>query len=77
MTGHCPGEPPSSEIGEHSYVAHLHVDDIDALYAEWAARNAIVQQTPADKPWGMREMLVATPDGHRIMVGQTLKADGG
>jgi hypothetical protein len=40
--------------------------------AEIAARGAIIRQAPADKPWGLREMLIATPDGHRIMVGQTL-----
>lgn len=26
----------------------------------------------ADKPWGMREFAVATPDGHRIVSGATL-----
>jgi len=26
----------------------------------------------ADKPWGMREFGVRTPDGHRIMFGQEL-----
>jgi uncharacterized glyoxalase superfamily protein PhnB len=25
-----------------------------------------------DKPWGMREFGVKTPDGHRIMFGQVL-----
>ncbi len=31
-----------------------------------------VEWEGADKPWGEREMLVATPDGHRIMVGQDI-----
>ncbi|WER50575.1 hypothetical protein CupriaWKF_34265 [Cupriavidus sp. WKF15] len=48
------------------------MDDIDALHAEPASRGAIIVQPPADKPWGMREMALATPDGHRMMVGQEL-----
>ena len=27
---------------------------------------------PADKPWGLREMAVRTPDGHRIMFCQPM-----
>lgn len=74
MIGHCPGVIPPRELGDHSYFAYLHTDDIDAFHAEIAARGAIVLQPPADKPWGMREMPVATPDGHRLMVGQELPA---
>ncbi len=72
MLGHCSNEKPASEIGDHSYIAYLEIDDVDALHAEIAARGAIIREPPADKPWRMREMLIATPDGHRIMVGQTL-----
>ena len=72
MLGHCPNETPAAEIGAHSYIAYLEIDDVDALQAEIAARGALIRQPAADKPWGMREMLVATPDGHRIMVGQPL-----
>jgi uncharacterized glyoxalase superfamily protein PhnB len=72
MLGHCPNEKPASEIGDHSYIAYLETDDVDALHADIAARGAIIRQPRADKPWKMREMLIATPDGHRIMVGQKL-----
>lgn len=27
---------------------------------------------PIDRAWGMREFAVATPDGHRLMVGEIL-----
>jgi tripartite-type tricarboxylate transporter receptor subunit TctC len=30
------------------------------------------RQSPADKPWGRREMAIATPDGHGMMSGQKL-----
>jgi hypothetical protein len=29
---------------------------------------------PADRPWGRREMALATPDGHRLMFGQHIAA---
>jgi uncharacterized glyoxalase superfamily protein PhnB len=52
--------------------AYLHVDDVDALYTEFVQRGAIVRQPPTDRLWGMREMAVATPDGHRMMIGQKI-----
>jgi len=72
MIGRCPDERPANAIGDHSYFAYFHVDDVDALHAEIAARGAIIRQAPADKPWGIREMEIATPDGHRMVIGQIL-----
>ena len=74
MLGHCPDALPPAELGDHSYFAYIDVDDIDALHAEITARGAIVRVAPADKPWGRREMAVGTPDGHRLMFGQTIPA---
>lgn len=74
MLGHCPDAMPPAQLGDHSYFAYLHVDDVDALHAEFVRRGAIIRLPPADKPWGKREMAVATPDGHRLMVGQSLAA---
>ncbi len=72
MLGHCPDALPPADLGDHSYFAYLHADDIDALHAEWSARGALIVRPPQDKPWGMREMAVATPDGHRFTVGRPL-----
>jgi uncharacterized glyoxalase superfamily protein PhnB len=76
MIGHCPDATPPRETGDHSYFGYFHVDDVDGLHREIAARGAIVLVAPADKPWGMREMPVATPDGHRMMFGQKLGERG-
>ncbi|HEX2114057.1 MAG TPA: VOC family protein [Alphaproteobacteria bacterium] len=73
MIGHCPDQIRPAETGDHSYFGYFHVDDIDALHREIVARGAIVMAEPADKRWGMREMPVATPDGHRMMFGQRLR----
>ena len=35
-------------------------------------RGTIILQAPAAKPHGMREFLVGTPNGHRMMIGQEL-----
>jgi uncharacterized glyoxalase superfamily protein PhnB len=42
------------------------VDDVDALFDEFRMTEANVRQEPVDLPWGVREMNVADPDGHRI-----------
>lgn len=76
MLGHCPNEIAATQTGDHSWFAYVQVDDLDALHAEFVARGATIRQAPADKPHGMREMLIATPDGHRIMFGQQVEKGG-
>ena len=75
MLGHCPDAKPPTEMGDHSYFAYLHVDDLDALHAEIAQRGAIIRQPPTNRAWGMREMEIATPDGHRMVVGQQISTN--
>ena len=72
MLGECPDDLPPSELGSHGYFAYVVVEDVDAFHTEIAARGAIVASPPADKPWGMREMAVHTPDGHKLMFAQDL-----
>jgi catechol 2,3-dioxygenase-like lactoylglutathione lyase family enzyme len=72
VLGHCPDAMLPSAIGDHSYFGYLHVNNADALHDELLARRAIILQPPTDKSHGMREFLVATPDGHRLMIGQDL-----
>jgi uncharacterized glyoxalase superfamily protein PhnB len=72
MLGRCPDVPPAAEIGDHSYVAYLHVDDVDAFHHRAMAAGAEVMHPPRDEPWGMRELALRSPDGHRFMLGQTI-----
>jgi catechol 2,3-dioxygenase-like lactoylglutathione lyase family enzyme len=76
MMGHCPDAMAPSAMGDHSYFGYLNVDNADALHEEFVSRGAIILQPPADKPHGMREFTVATPDGHRMVVGQDLSSAG-
>ena len=71
MLGNCPRTPAASEIGDHSWFGYVELDDVDAFHAEILARGAVCTE-PADRPYGMREMLVTTPDGHRLMFGKDL-----
>lgn len=72
MLGECPDDLPPAGLGSHSYFGYIEVDDLDAYFAEITAKGAIVPSPPADKAWGMREMVVHTPQGHRMMFAQRL-----
>jgi hypothetical protein len=41
--------------------AYLAVDDVNALYAEFAAKNAIIPHALDDKPWGGCGFLGKSP----------------
>ena len=57
------------------YAVYYTVADVDRLYARYKAAKADITGEPADKPWGMREFLVADPDGHVLRIGQPLEHD--
>jgi catechol 2,3-dioxygenase-like lactoylglutathione lyase family enzyme len=69
MLGHCPRDMRPSEIGSHNWFGYLEVDDVDALYAEIIVRGATCS-SPEDTHYGMREIVVTTIDGHRIVFGR-------
>ena len=72
MLGNCPNTMPASATGPHNWFGYLSVDDVDTLHVELTARGANCSQ-PADTPYGMREMIVTTIDGHRIVFGQDVQ----
>jgi catechol 2,3-dioxygenase-like lactoylglutathione lyase family enzyme len=72
MLGHCPDETRAADIGCHNWFGYIDVGDVTALRAEFTARGADCT-LPKDQPYGMREIIVTTPDGHRIVFGQQLR----
>ena len=72
MVGDCQGEVQARETGNHSWFAYVNCEGIDELYQQYIARQVPIKEPLADKPWGLREFLVETPEGHRIKFGQTL-----
>ncbi|MGB7844500.1 MAG: bleomycin resistance family protein [Candidatus Acidiferrum sp.] len=47
----------------------IFMDDVDALHEEYRSRGAIIRLPPTNMPWGVREMNVEDPDGHRFRLG--------
>lgn len=53
-------------------VAHLLVDNVDALYQACERAGMRIIRSLADKDFGLRAFVFADPDGNRIDVGQPL-----
>ncbi len=70
MLGACPDAIPASDLGDHSYIAYLRVDDVDAFHRRAVAAGAAIGKPLTTEAWGMREFSVRSPDGHRFMVAQ-------
>jgi catechol 2,3-dioxygenase-like lactoylglutathione lyase family enzyme len=69
MLGHCPKDMSPSQLGSHNWFGYVEVDNVDALFAEITARGAECS-SPKDTHYGMREIVVTTGDGHRLVFGQ-------
>ena len=72
MLGHCPRDMRPSELGSHNWFGYLEVDDVNALHTEIVERGA-TSSSPKDTHYGMREIVVTTVDGHRIVFGQEVR----
>ena len=70
MLGECPDEMTAEETGNHSWFAHALVENVDEVYEEFIDRGAKILSQIENKPWGIRDFSVVTPDGHRIVFGQ-------
>ncbi|GGZ64138.1 glyoxalase [Streptomyces inusitatus] len=46
----------------------LQVEDVASVHTELSARGVEVLRPPVREPWGLVEMWIADPDGHRIGV---------
>lgn len=71
--GECRDAMPVTELGDHSYVAYVNVDDVDGLYGEFSSCGVEIRIPPTTKPWGMREFALQTPDGHRMTFGSAAR----
>jgi len=72
MLGECSDEMTAEATGNHSWFAHCLVENVDEVYAEFNERGAAILSRIANKPWGIRDFTVVTPDGHRIVFGQVI-----
>lgn len=72
MLGECRDEKPAGELGNHSWFAYWNIDNVDEFYREIVSKGARVTSQPSNKPWGLREFTMTTPDGHRITCGEMI-----
>lgn len=72
MLGECADEMSAEATGNHSWYAHVIVENVDEVYEELIERGVKILAKIADKPWGIREFTVVTPDGHRIGFGEVI-----
>jgi uncharacterized glyoxalase superfamily protein PhnB len=72
MLGECSDATLARDTGDHSWYAHVIVENVDEVYEEFIDRGAQILSTIENKPWGIREFNVVTPDGHRIGFGQMI-----
>jgi uncharacterized glyoxalase superfamily protein PhnB len=74
MLGECADEMTAEATGNHSWYAHVIVENVDEVYEELIERGAQILSKIENKPWGVREFSVVTPDGHRIAFGQMIES---
>jgi catechol 2,3-dioxygenase-like lactoylglutathione lyase family enzyme len=72
MIGHTPNDVKPSELGSHNWFGYIETDDLDAVHAELTSRGATCKG-PFQQHYGMREIVVTTIDGHRIVFGQEVR----
>lgn len=65
------------EAGERERIEtdiYLHVEDVGALHAEFEQAGAVIWGPPSVAPYGMREIRVEDPDGHRLTFGSPVRS---
>jgi hypothetical protein len=52
--------------------AYFYVPDADALYAQYKSKSVRVLREIENSSYGLRDFLIETPDGHRLLFGSQL-----
>lgn len=60
--------------GQSGMWLSIFVHDVDALYAMYKDKDVNIRQAPTNFAWGMREMNIEDPDGHRLRIGTATDA---
>ncbi len=71
----APPTPQAGKVVEELLDAYLHVEDADALYAEYANRGVEFTRELGDMPWRSREFVVKDCDGRLLAFGSSLDDD--
>ena len=66
-------QEPADNKGIWLYLDLENTTDLELLYQEFKESGALVVESPNDKPWDMREMLVKDLDANFLRVGAPLE----
>ena len=69
-----PSVPNKRQVGQGSM--YIFCDDVDSYYSEITAKGASPQAAPKDYEYGMRDFVIADPDGNLVGFGQESKNAG-
>ena len=67
--------PPAAQadkLDDELLDAYFHVEDADALYAEYASRGVEFTRPLGDMPWNSREFVVKDVDGRLLAFGASI-----
>lgn len=53
-----------------SFHAHLMVDDLDGVHERLQQGGATIRQPPKVQPWGLRDIVIADPDGNTFEIAE-------
>jgi catechol 2,3-dioxygenase-like lactoylglutathione lyase family enzyme len=53
---------------------HIMLTDLDSLYKQLTQAGATVRQPPKLQPWGLRDIVVADPDGNTFEFAESVAA---
>lgn len=49
---------------------HIIVEGLDELYRSCERAGVTIKQPPRVQPWGLRDMIIADPDGNTLEIGE-------
>jgi len=68
----APPTPNPDKYADELLDAYLHIEDADALHAEYAAKNVQVVRGLDNTPWNTREFVLKDCDGRLLAFGASL-----
>jgi uncharacterized glyoxalase superfamily protein PhnB len=68
----APPTPNPEKYSEELLDAYLHIENADALFAEFSDRGLTFTRTLANMPWNTREFVLQDCDGRLLAFGSSL-----
>ena len=61
------------QLGDSSSITQVYVDDVDTRCQQAVLGGGCVLDEPGERPWGVRQAVVADPEGQRWVLTQHIK----